>query len=98
MKGKAVNTYKLLKKAGEIFPSVDTLAFTFGNVIMGKVGTLLSQGPFTWRIRLFKTLVGSLQTLNMEGVFKLQDIIRQAPGSEMTEKLHRLCCTLKYAR
>lgn len=42
MKGKAVNTNKLLKKAGEIFPSVDTLAFTFGNVIMGKVGNLLS--------------------------------------------------------
>lgn len=42
MKGKAANANKLLKKAGEIFPSVDTLAFTFGNVIMGKVGNLLS--------------------------------------------------------
>lgn len=53
MKGKAVNANKLLKKAGEIFPSVDTLAFTFGNVIMGKVGNLLSQGPFARRIQSF---------------------------------------------
>lgn len=56
---KAVNTNKLLKKAGEIFPSVDTLAFTSGNVIMGNVDNLSSSGPLAWRLQPLQNLGGA---------------------------------------
>uniref|UniRef100_A0A8C2ZM47 Rho GTPase-activating protein 29 n=1 Tax=Cyclopterus lumpus TaxID=8103 RepID=A0A8C2ZM47_CYCLU len=61
---KEVNEENKLKLFGEIYAAIDTLAFTFGNVVsdflMGDVenGSVLGL-PLTKRSRIFKSLVGS---------------------------------------